>query len=372
MALGKLQKNILSTMGRHPLGGWPRKWTLGYRDRQLMLGLQQRQLVRERPDDPAISWVLTPAGRAAVDAQPRPTYPARVAAPDIAPVLTRRQAWRLDAQVQVASKTVADNLGTLSDNLADLSDLVHKARAGQIHIGLGLPSWTAWFADRVSAPLMAAGDRQVVALMLHNEGLSHRVIGQTLGVSQPTVHNDIKAAKTAAGQQGTGPGKTIGRDGKNYTRSRKKPKRQPKKMSATVRLHTSQEHLAVSLRNDEAPADNRWTYVLIYADNPGRVITGQGSTRQKASEDARRQATRTPFDAEQHDVIAAIRSEMARSGVLQRDLAEALGLSQQAVSRRLVGAVQFTIEEIEIIADTIGCPVSRILGMTLDDWKESA
>ena len=67
--------NMLSTMGRHPLGGWPRKWNLNYRDRQLMLGLERRQLVREQPENPSISWVLTPAGRAKVDAQPKPTYP---------------------------------------------------------------------------------------------------------------------------------------------------------------------------------------------------------------------------------------------------------------------------------------------------------
>lgn len=140
--------------------------------------------------------------------------------------LTTEEAEALDKEVASAAAQTADSLG-------HLADLVQQARIGQIHIGLGFPSWTAWFADRVTAPLMAVGERKSVALMLHNEGMGERAIGQVLGVSQPTVHNDIKAAKAAAGQKDTGSSKTVGKDGKTYTRKPKakaapKPKAQPK------------------------------------------------------------------------------------------------------------------------------------------------
>jgi hypothetical protein len=73
--VGRMQLRLLEPMGRHPLGGWPRKWVLNYRDRQLMLGLARRELVKPQPQNPSISWVLTPAGRAILDARPGPTYP---------------------------------------------------------------------------------------------------------------------------------------------------------------------------------------------------------------------------------------------------------------------------------------------------------
>jgi hypothetical protein len=73
--LGRMQLRLLEPMGRHPLGGWPRKWVLNYRDNQIMLGLARRELVKEQPENPSISWVLTPAGRAALDSLPKPSYP---------------------------------------------------------------------------------------------------------------------------------------------------------------------------------------------------------------------------------------------------------------------------------------------------------
>jgi transcriptional regulator with XRE-family HTH domain len=58
-----------------------------------------------------------------------------------------------------------------------------------------------------------------------------------------------------------------------------------------------------------------------------------------------------------HNIVtaAAIRAEMARRGVRQRDLAAALGISQQAMSNRLCGITPLTAAEIQAIADALGC-----------------
>ena len=74
-------------------------------------------------------------------------------------------------------------------------------------------------------------------------------------------------------------------------------------------------------------------------------------------------AAQWPLEATQTEVIAAIRAEMARHGIDQHHLAAALGTSQQSISRRLCGTVQLTVEEIIIIADTIGCPASQLLAL---------
>lgn len=54
-------------------------------------------------------------------------------------------------------------------------------------------------------------------------------------------------------------------------------------------------------------------------------------------------------------VLANIRAEMARRQVRQQDLAERLGIAQQGISMRLNGKTPLTAEEIQIIADELGC-----------------
>jgi predicted transcriptional regulator len=54
-------------------------------------------------------------------------------------------------------------------------------------------------------------------------------------------------------------------------------------------------------------------------------------------------------------VLAAIRAEMARHQVRQHDIATRLGIAQQCVSARLTGKTPLSAEEIQIIADEIGC-----------------
>lgn len=61
-------------------------------------------------------------------------------------------------------------------------------------------------------------------------------------------------------------------------------------------------------------------------------------------------------------VAAEVRGELARQKRTQADLAVALGLSQQAVSRRVSGALAFDVDELHRVAVFLGVPVARLLG----------
>lgn len=54
------------------------------------------------------------------------------------------------------------------------------------------------------------------------------------------------------------------------------------------------------------------------------------------------------------EVAGAVRAELARRQVGQRQVAEALGISQPAVSRRLAGEVAFNVDELAAVADLLG------------------
>ena len=56
-------------------------------------------------------------------------------------------------------------------------------------------------------------------------------------------------------------------------------------------------------------------------------------------------------------VAAEIRAEMARQQVSQQHIADALGVSRQAVSRRITGEVPWDIAEMSKVAAALGVPV---------------
>lgn len=60
-------------------------------------------------------------------------------------------------------------------------------------------------------------------------------------------------------------------------------------------------------------------------------------------------------------VAAEVRAELARQRRPQRELAEAIGLSQQAASRRLCGEVPFDIAELAKVAELLGVPIEHFL-----------
>ena len=61
-------------------------------------------------------------------------------------------------------------------------------------------------------------------------------------------------------------------------------------------------------------------------------------------------------------VADSIRAEMARRRISQKELAERVGMTQPAVSRRLSGEVVFAVDELPTFAEALGVPVSTLLG----------
>jgi transcriptional regulator with XRE-family HTH domain len=56
-----------------------------------------------------------------------------------------------------------------------------------------------------------------------------------------------------------------------------------------------------------------------------------------------------------------IRAEMARSGITQGILASRLDMSQSAISRRLIGDADWTVDELVRAAEVLGCPLRALL-----------
>jgi len=56
-----------------------------------------------------------------------------------------------------------------------------------------------------------------------------------------------------------------------------------------------------------------------------------------------------------------IRMYLARSGLHQVDLAKALGIAQQSVSRRMAGTKAWTVTELRIVATTLGVELEDLL-----------
>lgn len=60
-------------------------------------------------------------------------------------------------------------------------------------------------------------------------------------------------------------------------------------------------------------------------------------------------------------VGANVRAEMARRGVTQRQVAEALGISQPQISKRLAGRIAFDVVELQVIGRMLGLPAHAFL-----------
>lgn len=52
---------------------------------------------------------------------------------------------------------------------------------------------------------------------------------------------------------------------------------------------------------------------------------------------------------------------MARRSLSQQDLAQALGMSQAAISKKLRGQTQITLEELHRIADHLGVSADKLI-----------
>lgn len=61
-------------------------------------------------------------------------------------------------------------------------------------------------------------------------------------------------------------------------------------------------------------------------------------------------------------VTRNLRAEMSRAGINQTAVAAHLGLSQQAISRRMSGRTSFTVDELAHVAELLGVSVSVLFG----------
>ena len=62
-------------------------------------------------------------------------------------------------------------------------------------------------------------------------------------------------------------------------------------------------------------------------------------------------------------VARRLRGALAENRIAQTDLAKALHLPQQNVSRRILGQTPFTLDELELLAQVLGVPLDAVLGV---------
>ena len=60
-------------------------------------------------------------------------------------------------------------------------------------------------------------------------------------------------------------------------------------------------------------------------------------------------------------VAAVIRAEAARRKISQGQIAELLGTSQAAVSRRMAGITPFELDELPVVAQLLDVPVTTLI-----------
>lgn len=73
-------------------------------------------------------------------------------------------------------------------------------------------------------------------------------------------------------------------------------------------------------------------------------------------------------------VAANVKAEATRRGLVQSDLATALGVSRAAMSRRLTGEMEFSVSELITLADFLGVDTRQLLdsSQTIERGEVSA
>jgi hypothetical protein len=142
-------------------------------------------------------------------------------------------------------RRLRDHVALIAESLESFGALVREAKASQIHLELGYPSWPAYFVSLVGGvmpKLRPAERREVVALLAGTE-MSDYAISQALGVSYSTVARDLTIRPAERKH-------IVGLDGKRYPASKvcgraQKPKsdqqevKAKKLQSAVQGLHTA-------------------------------------------------------------------------------------------------------------------------------------
>ena len=90
--------------------------------------------------------------------------------------------------------------------------LVEQAKATNLHVTLGFPSWTAYIADALDGQWRLTGDKRAeVVRFLAGQGMSQRAIARVTGASKGAIHREL-------GQVPHLGHLVVGLDGKEYPR----------------------------------------------------------------------------------------------------------------------------------------------------------
>lgn len=97
--------------------------------------------------------------------------------------------------------------GTIREGMEKLQGLVAEAKAGNAHVALGYPSWTAYLAATLGKEPLRLGreERQQLVGYLAGEGMSTRAIAPIVGVNQSNVARDIQVMRDASPVSGDTP-----------------------------------------------------------------------------------------------------------------------------------------------------------------------
>ncbi|MBF6368369.1 helix-turn-helix transcriptional regulator [Nocardia puris] len=71
-------------------------------------------------------------------------------------------------------------------------------------------------------------------------------------------------------------------------------------------------------------------------------------------------------DSPTERVAANVRAAAARKRATQTALAASLGISQQALSRRLLGHVEFRIDELHALATALDVPIDTLVCVDME------
>lgn len=142
-------------------------------------------------------------------------FPGTIAADVIEP-LDRGDAERLDKRIRLL-------VGTITDSMDKLYELVEQAKSGDIHVALGFPSWTAYLADAFTVQVrLEREQRRELVGYLSGEGVPNTIIADMAGVDEKTVRNDRAAISEKSDIDE--PVAVTRRDGKTYKPKHKPPK----------------------------------------------------------------------------------------------------------------------------------------------------
>lgn len=206
------------------------------------------------PEPPAAVVVPNDLADSITVVEVKPKAPARKPAPRKAPAkkevakvdtvvegelpLEKSKAEALDKKIVAATQRVTTAVDNFEERMTALTKLVDEAKAGQIHVGLGFASWTAYFDARVQMPVITSlTERKPVIALLHEAGMSQRDIAKQINVSVGTVNatvQELNASRPADAEKPAA--KTV--DKRGAVRDRTKAGQAGKKAAAQKKSNT--------------------------------------------------------------------------------------------------------------------------------------